>query len=94
MLSRFPLKPTLALRSGDGLVLGWLFNRPWVFASEQDCESGDRLQQRLVFTMRALAVAVGMAGEAVREPLPVYRSPGLFVRPGLAMMDRRRPRFR
>jgi hypothetical protein len=67
LASRFPLRPTVVAGDGGTLVLGWLFNRPWIFNTDEERERGDRLQQRFVFTMRAHAAAAGMAGECIGD---------------------------
>src|SRR5206468_3272590 len=49
------LAPSLAVHSGHGLHVYWLFRELWSFADEEDRQRAARLLQRLQATIQAVA---------------------------------------
>ncbi len=92
LLDRFPLRPTLVLADDQAVILGWLFQLPWVLEGQGQRGLAEQLQQRFAFTMKAHATAAGVAGDvfsdlSIRLPLPCTLSRHAGGRPAVVFQE-------
>lgn len=71
-----PLSPTWIIHSGHGVQAWWLFDKPWLFGSEQERGEGQQLATQWHTHVRTLAQERGWDVDATQDLARVMRVPG------------------
>lgn len=75
-----PLEPTLAVFTGGGVHLWWLFPEPWVFSSESDRLAAQALVHGAQESIRQVFIKRGFKLDSTHDLARVLRVPGTFNR--------------
>jgi Primase C terminal 1 (PriCT-1) len=75
LISRFPLKFTILMNSGHGLVPLWLFRELWVFDGTSDREEATNLCRRFHATLQSYARQQGWSLDTVSDLARLARLP-------------------
>ena len=70
------LPPTITVRTGNGLHAWWLFNRPWVFASDDDRTQAADLNRRFHTVLQQRAKVFGWSYDRLSDFARILRIPG------------------
>lgn len=76
LIASFPLKPTIIVNSGHGFQYWWVFDKFWLFGSEEDRQKAATLASRFMSYMRATAHSLGFDLDMVHDLSRVMRIPG------------------
>jgi hypothetical protein len=88
LIDSLGLVPSIIVHSGRGLQAWWLFKEPWIFESDDDRDSGERLTKGWVDTCRVLSHDRGWDADEVGDLPRVMRMPGLWNRKGVPVKTR------
>ena len=77
-LAKLPYEPTLIVDSGHGLQYWWLFEKPWVFADQEEWAQGRRITQWWHRLVQELFKAQGWTTDSVFDLARIMRVPGTF----------------
>ena len=77
-LEQFPFEPTITIDSGHGLQAWWLFEKPWIFKSEEDNLTAQKLAQWWNKEIQALYDKQGWTVDSVYDLARVLRIPDTF----------------
>lgn len=72
----FPIKPTIVVHSGHGLQVWFLFDKPWLFGSEEQRKMAQALSKAFQAVILGIARARGWILDNTADLARVFRLPG------------------
>ena len=77
-LARFEFEPTIIINSGHGIQAWWLFDKPWIFESDEDNPTAQKLAQSWNQEIYDLYAENGWTVDSVYDLARVLRIPDTF----------------
>jgi hypothetical protein len=88
LVQEMGLAPSIVVHSGRGLQAWWLFREPWVFETDAERDTAERMTKAWCNTLRAKAKAHGWDADQVGDLPRVMRVPGTWNRKGVPVPTR------